>query len=142
MALTTQQVLEKWAANARGASSAYVAGVRGTTSNPGELAAQAADKYATGCAEAVASSRYQDGCRAVSPAQWKDACEKIGVPRLGTGIDKGKPKMQAFLQEFLPAQSAVTEQVKAMPSNTLEDRLARMVAQARGTAALKRRGRR
>ncbi len=142
MGLPASVVLDKWSANTKGATQSYIQGVRATTANPGELAAAAADKYASGCADAVASGRYQDGCRSVSPAQWKDACEKTGAQRIASGVDKGKAKMQVFLAEFLPQQESITQQVRAMPSNTLEDRLQRMVAQARMTAQLKMRGRR
>ena len=136
MAKSAAAVLDKWASATKASAPMYIAGVRATTANPGELAAQAQDKYQIGVQEAVSSGRYAEGCRSVSPAQWKDACEKTGSVRISSGVDKGKPKMQAFLSEFLPAQEAITSEVRSMPSTTLEDRLARMVAQARKTAEL------
>ena len=142
MGLPASVVLDKWASNTKGSTQSYIAGVRATTANPGELAAASADKYAEGCREAVASGRYQDGCRSVSPAQWKDACEKTGAPRISSGVDKGRAKMQVFLAEFLPQQEAITAQVRQMPSSTLEQRLDRMVAQARLTSQIRVRGRR
>jgi hypothetical protein len=142
MALSPQQVADKWASQTKASTGNYIAGVRGCQVNPGELAAQAQDKYAAGVQEAVSSGRYADGCRSVSPSQWKDACEKTGAQRISSGVDKGKAKAATFFAEFLPQQAVVTEQTKAMPSTTLEDRLARMVAQARGVAALRMRKRR
>lgn len=135
-------VVDNWASATKAAAPKYVAGVRATTKNPGELAAQAADKYQTGVMEAVSSGRYAEGCRSVSPQQWKDACEKTGSQRISSGVDKGKPKMQVFMAEFLPAQAAITDQVRQMPSGDLEQRIARMTAQVRATAALKGRFRR
>lgn len=142
MALSPQQVADKWASQTKASTASYVAGVRGCTVNPGELAAQAQDKYAAGVQEAVSSGRYADGCRSVSPSQWKDACEKTGAQRISSGVDKGKAKATTFFAEFLPQQAIITEQTRAMPSTTLDDRIARMVAQARATASLKMRGRR
>lgn len=142
MAKSAAQVLDKWASQTKASAPLYIAGVRATTANPGELAAQAQDKYAAGVQEAVQSGRYAEGCRSVTPAMWKEACEKTGSVRISSGVDKGKPKMQTFLSEFLPAQEAITQEVKAMPSMTLEDRLSRMVAQARKTAEFKFRRRR
>ena len=142
MAKSASQVLADWEAKTKASGAKYVAGVRACTVNPGELAAAAQDKYAAGVQDEVSSGRYAEGCRSVSPAQWKDACEKTGSARISTGVDKGKAKMAAFLAEFLPQQEAITQEVRAMPSTTLEDRLQRMVAQARKTAELQLRRRR
>jgi len=142
MSLSTAQVTDKWASQTKASAPNYVAGVRGCTKNPGELAAQAQDKYAAGVQEAVSSGRYAEGCRSVSPAQWKDSCEKIGAQRISSGVDKGKAKAAAFFAEFLPQLQSITEQVNAMPSLTLEDRIAKSAAQQRAVAALKMRGRR
>lgn len=137
MAQPAGVVADQWAAQTKAAAPKYVAGVQATTKNPGELAAQAADKYASGVQDAVSSGRYAAGCRSVSPQQWKEACAKTGAQRISSGVDKGKPKMQVFLAEFLPAQDAITQAVRAMPSTTLEDRIARSAAQIRATAQLK-----
>lgn len=142
MGLSPGSVLDKWAANTKASTVSYTNGVRAYQGNPGELAAQAQDRYALGVQAAVASGAYADGCRSVSPQAWKDACEKTGAPRISSGVDKGKAAMGVFLAEFLPAQAQITSETKAMPSTTLEDRLARMVHQARATAGLSFRRRR
>lgn len=142
MAQPASVVADYWAAATKAAAPKYTAGVQSTTKNPGELAAQAKDKYQQGVIDAVQSGRYEEGCRSVSPAQWKEACIKTGAPRISSGVDKGKPKVQVFMAEFLPAQEQITQATRAMSSATLDDRLNRMVAQARATAALKGRFRR
>ena len=130
-------VANKWASRTAAAGPDYAAGIAATTVNPMELAANAKDKWLANIQQAAARGDYENGLRAVSAQTWKDKSIKKGAPRIVEGVNQAKPRMTQFLTGFLPAQEQVTTGVKAMPSVTFEDRVARATAQMRGTHELK-----
>lgn len=138
MAKDPNVVARRWAQRTGAATEAYTEGVRNPRRNPMEAAAAAKDKYLARVQEAAASGRYEAGLRRVSQAEWSEAAATKGAQRLGSGAAAAEGKMAGFMQEFLPHAERVSSQVQAMPSLTLEDRLARMVANARGNAQFRR----
>ncbi len=140
MALSVSNIVKKWKTNAKQSAPSYIDGIRGTTVNPMQEAVKAIPRYLQSVQEAVSSGRMQARLEAVSPAQWKDACEKIGAPRISSGIDKGEAKYLAFQTEFKPQQDAIRDEVRSMPKSNLAERLQRMMVMAQKQAEL--RGRR
>ena len=136
-----QDFVKKWSQRTGSATDAYVKGIQQTTESPMEKAASRADKYAAGVQEAVASGRFQDGLRSVSISEWKDKATKLGAGRLASGVKEAESRMLAFAQQFLPFQEQVTSMVRQMDDSSLESRLQRMIAQVRGTAEFKYKGR-
>lgn len=136
MAKDATQVAAAWAAGMANAGTKITAGVNAVTEAPGMKAAAQAAVWARNTA--AAQNRYATNSAAVSLAAWKQATIGLGIPRIAAGASAAQPKMQAFLQWFLPAQQAVTDTVRAMPKGTIDQSIARMVAQIQGTHALKR----
>jgi len=130
------QAAAKWAANMQNATQAITNGVNAVTTAPGESAAAAVDLWAQRVA--ASKNRWATNVRAVSLSEWKSKMINVGIPRVASGAQANQPKVQAFLQWFLPAQDAVTQQTRAMPKGTIEASIARAANQIRGTAALKR----
>lgn len=136
--VTPQQAAEKYRSRTANATGDWVNGINGVQTAPGAAAAAAKDKWAAGVAGA--KDKFAANSAAVPLATWKmQATAKSG--RYQTGTEAAVPKMVAFMQDFLPFQDNVTAQVKAMPSNTPEQREQRAIAQMRGTRQFKRAGR-
>ena len=132
--MTPQQAAEKWASRTASATGDWERGVQNVTQAPGAAAAAAKDKWAAGVA--AAKDRFAANSQAVSLTEWKSRAVTKSS-RYSQGTEAAKPKMQTFLQTFLPAQEAITNSVRAMPSTTPEQREARMIAQMRQTRALR-----
>lgn len=128
--LTPQQIAAKWAQRTQQATQAYIAGIQATTVNPMAMAAAAAPKYLQGVQDAVNSGRWQKGLARNPASYWQSQAVNKGANRLGTGASNAQPKMEAFLTKFLPVLQQNVAQVKAMPNNTFDDRMARMVQMA------------
>ncbi len=138
MRLSPQDVAAKWAARASAAQGDYQAGVQAVSQSPGAAAAAKADKWLQNVQQA--KDKFKSRVGATSLSDWQTATVQKGAPRYGTGVQAAQGKMAAFAAEFGPHLDAVTQRVKAMPDTTLEQRLARMVEQARGTSQFRRRG--
>lgn len=126
-----------WKARMSTAGTAYTDGINSVTSSPMEAAAQAQDSYAQGVAEAVATGRYARGLRRVTMADWKRAATEKGAARLASGATAAAPKVEKFWVSFGPKLAQVTEQTRAMPKGTFEERQQRAIAQMNATHALK-----
>lgn len=130
------QAADKWSRNLAGAGESIKAGVSNVTVSPGVLAARQVEKW---FANVTASKdKWQRRVGAVQLADWQAAMIDTGVSRIAQGATQKKGKYEAFANEFFPFLDRVTAQTKQMPSTTLEDRLNRMVSQARSVSAFKR----
>lgn len=126
---TPESVAAKWQNAVAGAGTAYTNGVNGVTVSPTQLAAAQQDKWARRVQEAAAQNRFANKLNAVTLQDWKNAAVSKGASRLTSGAQAAKPKVQAFMTAFLPVMDNVSQQVKSMPKNNLEDSLARVRVQ-------------
>jgi len=138
MALTAQQVADKWRRRLEGASEDYRRGIEAVTESPTEAAAKKKDKMLAGITAAVNSGKWERGLRRVTLADWKQQTIEKGVSRLAAGAAAGQGKMQTFMEDLLPYQQALTAKIDSMPDVTFEDGINRMVAFARGMRDFKR----
>lgn len=126
--MTAEQVATKWSTNAGNAEKSYKDGVAAVSVSPTELAAQAKDKWIEGLRKAAETGSYEDGLRKVSLADWKRKVETVGAARFRQGVTDAKPKMAAFLQQWLPEAERISEAISAMPDVTEAQRDQRMLA--------------
>lgn len=125
------KVASKWATNLSNSTTSITDGVNAVNTAPGQAAAAAQATMRSRILAAIDSGKWAAAVSAVSLQSWKNSMLTVGVPRIADGANKGKPKMQAFLQSFLPYVANVQQQVRAMPNATQADREARMLANAR-----------
>lgn len=128
-------VAASWAQNLGNASQKYSAGVQAVTSSPMAAAAANPQKYLNGVQNAVQSGKWAAKLNAVSLQTWQQQCVQVGAARLSTGAQAAKTKVQAFWTTFGPMLQTVTDQVRQMPSTTVQDRINRAVAQMTGVHA-------
>lgn len=138
MALTPQQVSEKWQRNTAGAVQSYQAGINAVQASPMEAAAAQADRYVAGVTRSVNEGKYQAGLRRVSLAQWKQAASTKGAQRLADGSKLAQPKMEAFMNQFLPYVRQVADRVNQLPKGGLQNGINRAIAQITGNAEFRR----
>lgn len=132
---TAAQSAANWKKRMAVASEDYKAGIERVSEAPGAAAAAAADRYAQGVAEAVASGKYAERAASVSLGDWKRLTLEKGPARLAQGAAAAEAKVQATMGQILSNIEAVKAEIDSMPKATLEDRIARSVAYMRGMAA-------
>jgi hypothetical protein len=98
---------------------------------PGQQAAAAQATMRQRLLEAIDSGKWAAAVSAVSLQSWKQSMLTNGLPRIADGARKGQPKMQAFLQQFLPYVQRVQQEIKQMPNVTQADRENRMIQNMR-----------
>lgn len=124
MAKSVDQVVQKWSERASGAQQNFVDGVRGTTVDPTQLAIANAAGAKAGYITAIDSGQWARALAAVGKSGWQSATEaKAG--NYGTGIQAGLPKYEAKMRTWLPVIQQTGLAAKALPGNTIEQRIAR-----------------
>jgi hypothetical protein len=121
---TASTAAANWQTGFSGASTKYVAGVNAVTVAPGQLAAANKSGYLSGVQQNA--DIWASKVAAVDLGTWKNAAATTGAARLATGATKGLPKMQAFMNNFLPVLSGV---VSSLPQRgTFEQNMQRSMA--------------
>jgi len=110
-------------------------GANAVQTAPGVAAAAHQQLMLAKVTDAINSGKWASRVQAVPLSEWKAAYINKGIPRVASGAQAAAPKMQAFLQEFLPVAAAVSAQIDSMPKNTLDDSVARSAAAIRAFAA-------
>lgn len=136
--VSPDQGAAKWQRNLAAATQDIASGVAQVSVAPGQAAARQQQAYLQNVQANVQKWARRVG--AVSLADWQRAMTEKGIPRVATGAQQAQPKMAQFLGEFLPHVDRVASQVRSMPKTTLEDGIARAVAQIRGNAQFRRGG--
>lgn len=137
--LSAAAVAQKWMQRTSAAGDAMKAGVMGVTESPTAKAADAKDRWVAGIQAAAADGRYEDGLRAVSLSDWQRSMTEKGVQNMQNGVRLATDKMQKFMQEFLPAAQASSEECRAMPKGTDQDSINRMTKNFENMKAFGRR---
>lgn len=135
---TPQQYAERLIAGVANNAEKIRSGVESVTDSPMEKAAGKKDKWIQGIQDAAANGKWERGLRRVSLNEWKASFINKGIQNMQTGVRNARPKMEAFAEEFFPHLEKIQAKVASMPDVTLEDRLQRMMENARGIAGFKR----
>lgn len=120
----------KWAQNLGAAQTRYTAGIQSVTTSPGQLAAQASDRWISGVQLSV--PKFVANSQAVTLQSWQQASINKGAPRLASGASAAQPKMQNVFTSLFPFIAQV--QGSLPPRGDLEQNIARSAAFQRGMA--------
>lgn len=130
--VNAQQYAEKWARRLKGSTTDIRTGVENVSVAPGKKAAENAEKMLEGVRRAIENGTWQRSVESVSLDDWKRATIDKGINRIAAGVDSAQTKQVDMAEKLLAAVDRVKSSVDNMPDATLEDRLQRMVAFARG----------
>jgi hypothetical protein len=132
-------VAKQWANNLARSTEKIREGIQRVKESPTAAAARSQDKYLAGVRDAVEDGRWRRGLLKVSTADWQQAMEQKGLPRISNGAQAAQSKMESFMTEWLPYQESLKSKIAAMPKGNLEDAKARAIAAIEHNAAFKRR---
>jgi hypothetical protein len=130
-------VAKKWAQRLGAAGDQIRQGVLAVTTNPAERAIARTDAYVAGVQRAVANGTYQRGLRRVTLQSWQDNTITKGLPRIASGATQAIPKVQSFMEKFLPYVDGLKAKLSTMPRGDLEQNIARANEAMRYMAAFK-----
>jgi hypothetical protein len=133
-----QTATTKWVANLSNATAAMTAGANRVTTSPGASAAAAADKWLAKVTQAKAKFAARVG--SVTLQQWQTAYTTYGVQRVASGAQAKQGKVLSFQQDWQAYLQANMSKIDRMPTVTLQDGIAKAVAQIQLNAAFKRSG--
>lgn len=125
--VTPQEYAEKLARRLSAATQDIQAGVNRVTESPTAAAAAQRDLMRARINEALDSGKWEQSLQRVTVSDWKSAMLSKGVPRIASGIQDARPKLQRVAAQLLPAVDAAAQRVRAMPKTSLEDRINRAV---------------
>ena len=124
---------QAWSDGFGAASTKYSAGIDSVTVAPGQLAAAQKNLYVQNVQ--AAANTWASKVAAVDLNTWKNQAKTVGAQRLATGATKGMPKVQAFMNNFLPVLAGVVGSLG--PRGTFEQNIARFTSYAQALHAKK-----
>lgn len=127
----------KWARNLGASTSDVQAGIARVSVAPGQKAAQQSGKWLTKVTQA--EDKFKRNVGRVTLQDWQKAASD-GASRIAAGANAKKSKMESFATEFYAHLDRGMAAINAMPTNTVEDGIAKAAAQIRHNAAFKRSG--
>lgn len=136
---SAQQVAINWRNGMSNSSEKLKAGINAVTESPTAKAANNIDRMVAGVQRAAQSGKTAAALKRVTLEDWKQAMLSKGVSRVAAGAQQAQPKVQAFMEEFLPHIAAGQAKIASMPRGDLEANLARANEMARHTASFRRR---
>lgn len=130
--LTPEQIVEKQIRNARNAVGDYRQGVLQTKKKPMERAKAKIQKMQDNFNRAVDDGTVAAGFDSVSDEEWKRLTSSKGGENYARGIEASKSKLLEFQKQRKSFQDMLSEQIDNMPTDTKEQRRARLDAQLEG----------
>lgn len=135
--VTAEQATEKWVSRLSAASQQITDGVNGVQVAPGAKAAQAKDLWANRVMQA--KDKWATRVGSVTLQEWQQSMINVGIPRIATGAQAKRGKMQDFMAQFLPYLDQGVSKVNAMPKGDINASIARAAAMIQHNAQFKRR---
>jgi hypothetical protein len=133
------EVARRWASRLGGSMESIRSGVQAVTVAPTERAARQQDAYLAGIQRAVTDGKYAAGLRRVTLADWQNAMLNKGLSRIGSGATAAIPKVESFMQEFLPHVAAGQAKLESMPRGDINQNVQRAIAMIMHNASFRRR---
>lgn len=139
MAYDPKRVAEKQVRRAQGATDDYRKGVENVSEAPTQKAKRKKDKYRNGVVAALDSGKWEAGLDSVTLEDWKKATAGKGADRYASGVEASAGKIEEFHREFGAFMEGHQARINQLPDATPEQRIQKMVENAKGIAKFQRR---
>jgi hypothetical protein len=128
MALNGAQIAKRWlqGVSSTAAQEKYKEGVDAVTVHPGQLAAAQADKMKANVVAAIESNLWQTRVQKGTLGDWKTRTKAKGASRLSTGATASLDKYTEAANKMAPVWEDIKITAQGMPSNTMEEKLAKV----------------
>ena len=136
MALSAQQVTDKWATGLGRATEAIKMGINAVTEAPSAAAVRNKAGYLQGVQDNA--DKWSRNLGNVTLESWKRAALDVGIARLASGVTKGKGKMQSFMEQWLPYEDGLKARLAQIPKGGIEASIARATEAIRYNKAFRR----
>ena len=130
---TAAAAAQAWQTGFSGSATKYQAGIDSVQTAPGQLAAAQKALYVQNVQQQA--NVWAAKVAAVDLATWKHQAKTVGSMNLASGAAKGAPKMQAFMNNFLPQLQGIVNSLG--PRGSFEQNLARFSSYAQALHAKK-----
>lgn len=134
--VTPEMAKAKWLTGMGNAGERMKAGAMSVQTAPGQLAAAQADKWLIRLQQS--KDKFIRNVSRVPLADWQNAYVNYGISRAQQGANQKQAKYTAAMEEFFPYLSQGMDRIKAMPTTTLEEKIAKSAAMIRWSAGFKR----
>lgn len=136
--LTAQQIADKQIRKSQAAQDDYVMGVDSVKEAPTQRAKRKKDKMLANFKAAMEAGKWEDGLDAWNLTDWQEITKKKGASHYVDGVTEARPRIEAFHEDFQKFLDGVSKEIDALPDTTPEQRIAKMVANAKAIAKYRR----
>lgn len=117
----------KYRSGVQGGAQDYTLGIQSVTEAPSAKAIAQKQKMVTNWNAAINSGKWETKLGAVTLAQWKQAATTRGAQNYAQSADAASQKWTTWAQTAFPIIQNIQDEIKAMPSTTLNDNIQRMI---------------
>lgn len=126
MALTADQVFEKYNRNMKAAGPSIVAGIESSNKSQTKNAIKAKQKMIDNHAAAIQRGDWEKGLEEAGDELWKKNTINLGVPKIAAGIDANADKIRRKMAQVVDVGQAAHNATKDMPNNNIEDAIGKV----------------
>jgi hypothetical protein len=126
--LSADEVTARLVSGAQAAAGRYVEGIRNTDVNPMAKAAEKAAKAQAGFVDAIQSGKWQRGLAAATKEEWVAGATAGGGSAYAAGVSAKAGKIARKLGPVLEATYRISDAVANMPTDTIQQRIAKSQA--------------
>lgn len=129
---TPGEVSTKMIERSRGATAAWETGVQNPSKSPVEEMKKSGKKWELGVQNAIAKKLWDKAVAKLTDQEIFDQAAKVGGGAWAAGISAREDKIKKAFDLFLPKLEQLLRKIDAMPTDTPEQREAKMLANLRG----------
>ncbi len=125
---STDAIVARWQNNMSAAGPTITAGVNALKTAPGQSAAAHKSDWIAAMTSKAVQDRWATQVAAVTLQEWQQAMINKGIPNIANGVAAAKGKMTSFIDWLVKTENSILPTIDAMPSLTLQQRIARATA--------------
>lgn len=126
MALTAEQVWEKYNRNMKAAGPSIKAGIESSNKSQTGNAIKAKQKMIDNHQAAIARGDWEKGLKEAGDETWKRNTINLGIPKIAAGIDANAEKIKRKMAQVVDVGQAAHAATKEMPNNNIEDAIGKV----------------
>lgn len=128
---TPEQIAEKYQRGVAGAGQDYATGVQNPSRSWSQATAGASGRWRTGVQDAIQNNSFARGVQRAGDGKWQAGALEKGAQNYAAAATRAASQYAQVAAQIMAAGSAAQAKVANMPTDTLDQRIARSAAAQR-----------
>lgn len=134
--VSASQGASKYKSGVQGGATRYSDGISNVDVAPSVKAIAQKDKMIANWLDSVNNGKWEQNLGAISLSAWQTAAKTKGATNYASSADSASQKYAQWANNAYPIIQQIQDEVKAMPSTTMQDSINRMIHNVQRMSAL------